>query len=84
MLYHALGPAAATVSAALVSLGGCDADAVAAAIHWGTCWDCLIGELCDAGPSDDDRAFAHAFTSTLEILAVQAEPSTRAHADNSD
>ena len=82
MLHHALGPAAAAVSAALMSLGGGDIEAVAVAIHWGTCWECLIGEVCDGGPSDDDRAFAYAFASTLEVLAVQAEPSLRAHDRN--
>lgn len=82
MLHNALGPAAAAVSAALMSLGGGIPERVALALHGGTCWACLTGDECDGGPSDDDCALAYAFSSTLEVLAVQAEPSFRAHSRN--
>jgi hypothetical protein len=83
MRHKHLGQAFAAVSAALVSLGGADPERVAAALHGGTCWECLTGDGdCDGRPSDDDRAFAHAFAQTLEVFSELAAPSFRAFDGN--
>lgn len=72
-----LTPVIATLADTMCALGADDPEAIARAIHTAECLRCLTLDdefPCDGDPDEVQCAMAHAFTISLALLAIQAEP----------